>query len=139
MIFLVDTNVWLERLLEQENANEVKNFFDAVPSANLALSDFSYHSVGVIMSKTGKAKKFIEFTDDLFINSSVSLFSITPAEMHKLVKAINDKYLDFDDAYQYIVSNLYHCQIVSFDSDFKKKGIKILSPHEAMQKYLKEK
>ncbi|MBS3772444.1 MAG: hypothetical protein KGY69_19490 [Bacteroidales bacterium] len=48
--FLVDTNIWLERLLNQERSLEVKKFLDNSPSELIIISDFSLHSIGVIMS-----------------------------------------------------------------------------------------
>jgi len=137
MMFLVDTNIWLERLLKQEKSKEVKIFLDAVPSVHLSISDFAYHSVGVITSKLGKEKSFVEFTDDLFVKSSVSLLRLAPEEMYLVAKAIHEKKFDFDDAYQYVISSLYPSEIVSFDKGFIKKGIKTLTPAEALAKYLK--
>jgi len=39
-VYLVDTNVWLERLLEQERTEEVKRFLDSVSSDQLSITDF---------------------------------------------------------------------------------------------------
>lgn len=44
-MYLVDTNIWLERLLDQERAGEVAHFLASVESKKLAVTDFSIHSI----------------------------------------------------------------------------------------------
>ena len=44
-MYLVDTNVWLERLMDQTKANEVRQFLDNIPSEHLFITDFSFHSI----------------------------------------------------------------------------------------------
>jgi predicted nucleic-acid-binding protein len=39
-MLLVDTNVWMERLLDQERSAEVGQFLDAVPADALFITDF---------------------------------------------------------------------------------------------------
>ena len=43
-MYLVDTNIWLERLLEQARAEEVGRFLAQIPSDQLFITDFSFHS-----------------------------------------------------------------------------------------------
>jgi hypothetical protein len=49
-MYLIDTNVWLERLLDQVRSEEAGHFLAEVPSEHLAMTDFSFHSVGLILS-----------------------------------------------------------------------------------------
>ena len=65
-MYLVDTNVWLELLLEQEHANEVRNFFLSTDSRELAISDFALFSIGIILSRFEKNKILDEFLFDLY-------------------------------------------------------------------------
>ena len=53
-MFLVDTNIWLERILNQSRAEEVSQFFDRVPSGQLFITDFALHSIGVILGRFSK-------------------------------------------------------------------------------------
>lgn len=46
MNYLVDTNIWLERMLDQERAADVAEFLNRVPADQLCLTDFSLHSIG---------------------------------------------------------------------------------------------
>ncbi len=41
-MFLIDTNVWLERLLDQTRSKEVKQFLETVPSERLFITDFAF-------------------------------------------------------------------------------------------------
>lgn len=50
-MYLVDTNIWLERLLDQEKSEEVGRFLAKTPTNRLIISDFSLHSIGVILDR----------------------------------------------------------------------------------------
>ncbi len=50
-MYLLDTNIWLERMLEQARSEEVERLLDQVSSDQLLITDFSLHSVGVILSR----------------------------------------------------------------------------------------
>jgi hypothetical protein len=45
-MFLLDTNIWLELLLEQEKADQVRRLLEVEEARRLALTDFSLHSLG---------------------------------------------------------------------------------------------
>ena len=47
-MYLLDTNIWLERLLDQERTEEVGQVLTQLPSDEIAITDFSFHSIGVI-------------------------------------------------------------------------------------------
>jgi hypothetical protein len=55
-MYLVDTNVWLESILDQERAEEARSFMRQVEGRLLAITEFSIYSVGVVLSrsKTGR-------------------------------------------------------------------------------------
>ena len=137
-MFLVDTNIWLERLLEQEKTEEVKLFLQEIPTNILFISDFTLHSIGIIMTKLNRKDEFKDFLVDIFENGKLNYLSLRPLELPDLITYINSKKLDFDDAYQVVVSNKYKLEIVSFDKDFEKAGIKSLMPLEAINKHKKK-
>jgi len=137
--FLVDTNVWLERLLEQEQSELVKEFLEIVPSENLSISDFSLHSIGVILTRLERLNILDKFIHDLFSNGDVSCLSLEPVENINVSNYIKEKKLDFDDSYQFVISKKFDIQIVTFDKDFRKSGIKTLTPKEAIEKFKKKK
>jgi len=53
-MYLVDTNVWLERLLNQAKSAEVGQFLSKVASRDLYVTDFTFHSICVILSRLAR-------------------------------------------------------------------------------------
>jgi predicted nucleic acid-binding protein len=117
-MYLVDTNVWLERLLDQEHSVEVGQFLSRIPAEQLSISDFSLHSIGIILCRLDRCAAWLKLVDDLFVNGRVSLVSVQPEAMRRLVEVTDQFNLDFDDAYQYVVAELAAAEMVSFDGDF---------------------
>jgi hypothetical protein len=50
-MFLVDTSVWLELLLEQQKADEVRQFLARHEGIELAITEFSLYSIGIILTR----------------------------------------------------------------------------------------
>jgi len=117
-MYLMDTNVWLERLLDQERSWEVGRFLEQAPSDQLFITDFSLHSIGIVLSRLNCVDAFLQFVRDAFIDGDVSIVRLDPEDMTKVVSAMQRFKLDFDDAYQYAVAERYGLTIVSFDADF---------------------
>ena len=78
-LFLIDTNIWLEQLLNQERSLEVTEFLSIVPSNYLYITDFSFHSIGVIASRLNRIDIFRKFVHDTFIDGSVGLMTLLPS------------------------------------------------------------
>ena len=57
-MYLVDTNIWLERLLEQDRSGEVRQFLDRIPTDQLLITDFSFHSIGIIFHRLKQRADF---------------------------------------------------------------------------------
>ena len=106
-MYLVDTNIWLERLLEQERSEE-----------KLFITNFSFHSISIILTKLRKFKILTTFIHDVFIKGEVSLISLAPKDVLEIIPVMDKFKLDFDDAYQYVAAEKYDLIIVSFDEDF---------------------
>ena len=60
MTYLVDTNIFLEILLSQERKDDCKSFLDE-NVGSLFISDFSLHSIGVILFSDNKEGVFYGF------------------------------------------------------------------------------
>ncbi len=134
-MFLVDTNIWLEHLLEQERADEVRRFLDALPSDQLAVSHFSLHSIGVILGRYGRTAALVQFMHDLFIGGLVQLVTVPPTAFEQITGAMGAQRLDFDDAYQYVAVHQIGAALVSFDTDFDHTDLRRLTPPEAIVRY----
>lgn len=48
-MYLIDTNIFLEVLLEQEKADNVRGFFSLIRTSEIFLTDLSLHSMGIIL------------------------------------------------------------------------------------------
>jgi len=117
-VYLVDTNIWLERLLDQDRSEEVGDFLQRVSSDRIYLTDFTLHSIGIILLKLEEAQTFSRFVQDVLVDGGVRLVGLQPDDVTSIVDAAGKYGLDFDDAYQYAASAKFNFQIVSFDSDF---------------------
>jgi predicted nucleic acid-binding protein len=130
--YLIDTNVFLEGLLEQERVSQVRELFQHLSSAQLALTDFSLHSIGVILFGVGKARLFILFLDNMIVDG-VGILSLGIDDLRELDSVAKKFALDFDDAYQYVVAKKYNLQLVSFDSDFDRTERGRKTPEEVVR------
>lgn len=131
-MYLVDTNVWLERLLAQQKSDEVRRFLEEIPSDRLFISDFGFHSICVILTRLKKKQALLDFTQDIFIDGSVGLLAVKPEEIQSLIDAMDKFNLDFDDAYQYILAEKNVLVIVSFDGDFDRTARGRKTPVEVL-------
>ena len=115
-MFLADTNIFLEILLKQDKEKDCKKFLnDNV--GNIHITDFSLHSIGVILFKYDKQNIFQKFVEDVIPNTK--LLSL-PMELY--VEVVNTRKglnLDFDDAYQYIIAKHYGLKMVTMDRNFE--------------------
>ena len=116
-MFLVDTNVFLEILLRQDKKENCKKFMENNVE-NLNLTDFSLHSIGVILFRYGKEDIFRKFVED--VTPNVKLLSLPMEQYMEVVNARKRLSLDFDDAYQYNVAKYYELKVVTMDKDFEK-------------------
>lgn len=114
---LIDTNVFLEVLLSQEKKGICKDFLDANVE-NLYISDFSLHSIGVILFKNDKEKIFQKFANDII--PKVEIITLLKEAYKDLADIRSNLGLDFDDAYQFNVAKEYDLKIVTMDRDFEK-------------------
>ena len=133
-MYLVDTNIFLEILLEQEKSDEAEKFLRSVPTKHLHVSDFSLYSIGIILFRLGKHDIFSEFIEDVFVRGGVTLLRLSFFDFDDVIRASKEFNLDFDDAYQYALAKKYNLKIVSFDSDFDKTDLGRLLPSQAMRR-----
>lgn len=80
-MFLVDTNVWLELLLEQEKANEVRQFLQAIEAHLFSMTEFSLYSIGIILTRLKKDDVFEDFLLDTIEDSGVGRIRLDTAEL----------------------------------------------------------
>ncbi|MBC2748357.1 MAG: PIN domain-containing protein [ANME-2 cluster archaeon] len=124
MTFLVDTNVFLEILLSQDKKEHCKIKLNNNIGI-LNITDFSFHSIGVILFKYAKEDIFQKFIEDVMPN--IQLASLPIKLYMEVINAKRNLNLDFDDAYQYSTAKYYELTVATMDKDFKKiKDVDIL-------------
>jgi len=106
--YLIDTNIWLERLLDQDKSAIVSQFLDTIPLNQIFISDFTLHSIGVILTKFNKLDILDIFVNDLFFNGLIEQIFLDPRDFADIISNINKYKLDFDDAYQLTLSQKYN-------------------------------
>ena len=126
-MFLLDTNIWLERLLGQGQAEVVAELLDTLSPSDMCMTDFTLHSIGVICNRLNQR------VDDVLIDAGVVLVSVPANQMKRVVEIIDLFRLDFDDAYQYVAAELEKATIVSFDQDFDKTEQRRLTPMQVLK------
>ena len=130
MKFLIDTNIFLEIILNQERAEEAKKLLNGVFQEDLSLSDYSLHSIGTILVARNRHVLFQQFIEDVIINARIKIISLLEEDLIQLVKAAKKFRLDFDDAYQYLSAKKYRLTLISFDKDFDRTDLKRKTPAE---------
>jgi uncharacterized protein len=115
MAFLFDTNVFLEILLDQDKKEICKKMLiDNLE--NVYLSDFSLHSIGVILLKQKKGRTFEQFLEDVLPHSTILSL---PKEKYSEIAMFASKYkMDFDDTYQALIAMEFEIGIKTMDKDF---------------------
>jgi uncharacterized protein len=128
MKLLIDTNIFLEIFLNQVQSQIAKDFLSNPDNHELYISDFSLHSLGVILLRRRLPQLFQQFLVDVISSGNVGVLSLLANDLLEVTNTSQLLGLDFDDAYQYYTAELYDLTIVSFDSDFDKtpRGREIL-------------
>lgn len=116
-MYLIDTNIFLEVLLSQEREESCKAFLDA-HVGHLYVSDFSVHSIGIILFRSHKEEVFHKFTKDVL--PRVDIVTLQKDLYEQLAELKQSCELDFDDLYQCQVAKDKGLQIVTMDRDFEK-------------------
>ena len=115
-MYLIDTNIFLEILLGQEKKETAKQFLNS-HRGELFISDFTLHSIGVILFRLGRPEVFLDFLRDTLPNVEVATL---PESEYQRVVEYHMKYgLDFDDAYQCAVAVSKGLTVVTMDEDFR--------------------
>lgn len=121
---LVDTNIFLEVLLQQEKNEQCKSFLSENIGA-INISDFTLHSIGVILFRQNATEVFSQFISDAL--PKLNLLSLPKDRYGSIAKAKKKYNLDFDDAYQYIICKHYDLNFITMDRDFRNiKDIEVL-------------
>lgn len=114
---LVDTNIFLEILLSQEKREICKSFLSKNIGA-INISDFTLHSIGVILFRQNEEQIYLKFISDIL--PKINLISLPKGKYKQVINIKREYSLDFDDSYQYCICKNYDLELITMDNDFKK-------------------
>jgi predicted nucleic acid-binding protein len=86
MKLLLDTNIFLEIILDQERASEAKKLLLRTDQHDLYLSDYSLHSVGLLLFRRNQHQMFQEFVQDVILDGGVGVLSLPSNEIGDVVQ-----------------------------------------------------
>ncbi len=132
-MYLLDTNLFVEVLLEQEKSDEVERFLDGASAKGLYLTEFSLYSIALLLVKRRMQKDLLKFVDDVLLTDRVSLVRLGPNEIGDIVQVCDRFNLDFDDAYQYRAAEKNNLILVSLDADFDRTERGRKTPAEVLK------
>jgi predicted nucleic acid-binding protein len=114
---LIDTNIFLEILLNQQKASICLSYLQTNRHSS-CISDFSLHSIGLLCNKRKLDSAFVTFLNDIL--PLLTVLSIEPFKLSEVIRQSQLTHLDFDDSYQYTIALQNNLTIVTLDQDFKK-------------------
>ena len=129
MRLLLDTNIFLEVLLAQERAAEAAALLHNERGHALFVSDFSLHSIGVILYRTKQHAAYSQFLEDME-RIGTAVMALSFEDMPAVMRSAQAFNLDFDDAYQYGIAEKEDLDIVSFDRDFDRTERQRTTPEQ---------
>jgi len=133
MKLLLDTNIFLEIILEQEKAQAARDLLSRAGEHEYFVSDYSIHSIGLLLFRRERPDVFREFLVDMLHNVGVRLIALSAEAMEDVLLPAQRFNLDFDDAYQYALAECYGLALVSFDTDFDRTERGRKTPDQVLQ------
>lgn len=131
-LYLLDTNIFLELLLDQDESGSVRALLISKKPEELGISDLALHSIGIILYQKKAAHIFSDFIDDLFGPGGLTIFTLDSEDIKHMEQVSLAFGLDFDDAYQYVVAEKFDLALVSFDTDFDRTDRKRIIPADIL-------
>jgi hypothetical protein len=124
-VYLLDTNIFLEVLLDREYSGVIQKFLNRDPDTSFFITDFSLYSIGIFLTRKKQPDHFGQFLNDLE-QRGIQVLSLTFPELARVAGASRQYDLDFDDAYQYVAADENKLKLVSIDHDFDRiPGLRI--------------
>ncbi len=119
--YLVDTNIFLEVMLSREKKGQCADFLGLLRDAKETgfVTDFSIHSIMIILEKLGKRNDLKTFLRSLTGYRGMKIYSTTVQDEILAVDICSEKKLDIEDSIQYSAAlSIDADAIVSLDQHF---------------------
>ncbi|MBI3540981.1 MAG: type II toxin-antitoxin system VapC family toxin [Deltaproteobacteria bacterium] len=133
-MYLFDTNIFLEILLDQKQADACQKALTvARKDSPIWITHFSLHAIEAIIGGRKRFEILQKFLSALEEHPHLFCYATTVEEELEVTRLGPKNHLDFDDALQYYVALKKKLTLVTLDSDFKNlKQISVLSPQDLL-------
>src|ERR671939_966356 len=103
--YLVDTNIFVEFLLEQERAEESTQIMECIERGELDayVTSFALHSVAVILDRRNEIDLLEKFFERVIQAKGLQVYQTEPIEEKNITALTRTVKLDFDDTLHYYV------------------------------------
>lgn len=130
-MYLIDTNIFLEILLDQGKSSECEELLFSIGDLEkqFFVSGFTLHSIEVIMSREGMEDDLEDFLQDMDL-MDIQVVNTTVLEEYKTVSLMKETELDFDDSFQYFICRKMDLDIISYDDHFDQVDVERITPEE---------
>ncbi len=130
-MFLFDTNIFLEILLERDHASSCVGVLKGLTAEKQGwVTSFSLHSLEVILDRAKKKDLLAQFLKAFSQDALLLRYDTTVEEELEIARLTAELPLDFDDTVQYFVAKKKDLTLVTLDRDFQKiSGIRVQSPN----------
>ena len=130
-MYLLDTNIFLEILLEQEKSGECEILLKNIKNSKVLfyVSSFTLHSIEVAMIHEGKIELLSDFLRFILASKIIRLDTNTNEEL-QILNFAKEFELDFDDAFQFYLCRRNNLKIISYDKHFDKLRIDRVEPRD---------
>lgn len=131
-MYLLDTNIFLELLLNREHASECYQLLKKISAGETeaVVTSFSVHAVCGLLSKPPLVEAFLS---NIVNSLGLSVYPTTPEEELEASVLAEKVGLDFDDGIQYFVAKKVGADaIVSFDKHFDRTDLPRLEPKKVL-------
>ena len=134
-MYLLDTNIFLEILLQQEKAEQAKKLITSISPDHLWITDFSTFSIGIMLFNHNRHEDFEKFLQEIFNELGIQTLRLSRKSLNQVKLAAKEFKLDFDDAYQYVTAKTFDLTLVTFDKDFKRTDLSHHTPAEILKEH----
>lgn len=129
-MYLIDTNIFLEILLDQERSTECQELLETLPDREVMfyVSSFTIHSIEVILERNELYEPLMDFLYDIHKTKGLKRFDTDTLEELEAIKLAQKLNLDYDDAIQYYICKTHNFKLVSFDKHFDSTDVERIEP-----------
>jgi len=138
--YLIDTNIFLEVLLEQDNKDSCLTLLKLIEEGKIQaiVTSFALHSIAIILEKLKGIDSYRDFLEVITASEGLMIYSTTPQDEIETCTISKKFKLTFDDSLHYFVAKTFELKLISLDSDFDKTDITRMHPEDMVKSELIE-